>query len=127
MALNIDGSKLGVPPGLEDAGNHVRNISMALAAELHALEGKLAPLEAEWKGDAQIGFDALRLDWQRAAHALWGDDGAPMPAPGAAPPDGIDRPGPDLGLLPFIAHALDKLYENYVNAEGANTKTWLMK
>jgi hypothetical protein len=129
MATNIDGSRLGVPPGLEDAGNHVRRISQALAAELHALEAKLAPLEVEWKGDANLGFDALRIDWQRAAHALWGDEGAPMPAPGEPIPDGVDRNGPqnpDMGMLPFIAHALDKLYENYMMAEGANKKTWMM-
>ncbi|MFG1610852.1 WXG100 family type VII secretion target [Actinoplanes sp. NPDC049265] len=126
MATNIDASRLGVPPGLADAGTHVRNISAALGSELQALRGKLAPLEVEWVGEAQVNYQILKGQWDRSAHSLWGDAGAPMPADNN-PPTGQDLPGPDMGLLPFIAHALDRLYENYMNAEHASNQTWLMK
>jgi hypothetical protein len=126
MAPTIDDSTLGVPTGLADAGNTVRSISNTLGAELHQLGQKIAAIMVTWDGDTADHFAPFMVQWQNAAHALWGDDGAPVPMPGGQVPDGVDRPGADMGMLPFIAHALDKLYENYMNAEFANGKTWMM-
>jgi len=123
---NIDDSVLGVPPELGDAGNKVRGISNILGAELNQLGAKIAAISATWDGPTAEKFAPFMAQWKMAAHALWGDDGAPMPQPGQAIPDGTDRPGPDMGLLPFIGHALDKLYENYMNAEQGNLQTWQM-
>ncbi|MFI0793764.1 WXG100 family type VII secretion target [Micromonospora rubida] len=104
---DIESSKLQVPAELGEAGNRVRQISSALAAELASLQSKLAPLEESWTGTTYTYFKGLEQEWNMAATGLWGDGGQ-----GSG------------GLLPFIAHALDVSYQNYTNAEQSNTKTW---
>jgi hypothetical protein len=125
MAPSIDDSVLGVPPQLADAGNHVRSVSNLLGAELNQLGLKIAAIAATWDGPTAEKFAPFMAQWKMAAHALWGDEGAPMPLPGQPVPDGVDHPHQlEMGLLPFIGHALDRLYENYMNAEYGNTQTW---
>ena len=104
---DIESSNLQVPPELAEAGPHVRTVSGNLASELDTLQKKLAPLAESWKGDAYQYFTGLEQEWNLASVGLWGDG-----------------TGGSVGLLPFIAHALDVAYENYMNAEHSNTKTW---
>ncbi|MEV6598531.1 WXG100 family type VII secretion target [Actinoplanes sp. NPDC051346] len=104
---DILSSRLQVPTELENAGNSVRTISNGLAMELNDLRAKLAPLQESWTGQAYTYFTGLEQQWNLASVGLWGDGTAT-----------------NVGLLPFIAHALDKVYENYSNAEASNVKTW---
>ncbi|WP_433349849.1 WXG100 family type VII secretion target [Micromonospora sp. CA-111912] len=104
---SIESSNLQVPAELAEAGTHIRKISGDLAAELAALQAQLAPLEESWTGSTYQHFKGLEQEWNMAAAGLWGDGGAGS-----------------VGLLPFIARALDISYQNYTNAEQANTKTW---
>jgi hypothetical protein len=109
MAGNVENSVLAVPAELEGAGQQVRQISGNLFQELQTLRNNLAPLEATWTGATYDNFHSYELAWDTCARALWGDG---------------SNSGPNEGLLPFIAHALDMLWANYESAESANTKTW---
>lgn len=104
---NIESSHLQVPPELAGAGGQVRTVSASLATELDTLRRKLAPLEESWTGEAHQYFTGLQQEWNLASLGLWGDG---------------TKGG--MGLLPFIAHALDVAYQNYLNAELTNTRTW---
>lgn len=104
---DIESSNLQVPPELADAGTKVRGISSSLASELDTLQKKLAPLADSWTGNAYQYFTGLEQEWNLASMGLWGD--------------GTQA---NSGLLPFIAHALDVAYANYMNAEQSNTKSW---
>jgi hypothetical protein len=122
MATNIDASPLAVPADLATAGTKVRGIANALAEELNTLQQKLAPLEGSWTGNAKGYFEGLEQEWNLAAKGLWGDGSVGF-SPGGSMP-GKQTPQGDVGLLPFIAAALDSMYVNYENAENSNIKTW---
>jgi hypothetical protein len=104
---DIESSNLQVPAELADAGPHIRTVSANLASELDILQKKLAPLAQTWTGNAYQYFTGLQQEWNLASLGLWGDGSQG-----------------NMGLLPFIAHALDVSFENYMNAEHANMTTW---
>lgn len=103
--MSVESSNLQVPAELAEAGAHVRRVSAELINELNALRAQLAPLEGTWKGGTYVQFKELEMDWNMAAAGLWGDGGAG-------------------GLLPSIAQSLDVAYQNYMEAESANMRTW---
>jgi uncharacterized protein YukE len=100
---SVDGSHILVHEGLSTAGNSINGMSAAIAAELHTLKGKLAPLQQEWTESQAAGYyQDMQNEWDIAAEGLFGPD----------------------GVLGRIAHAMNVNWGNYSDAEWSNVATW---
>lgn len=104
MAGNVDGANLRVASELEGSGAHISLIAQNIADELHALITKLQPVLAGggWSGSAQQYFEGLEAEWNYAANGLLGPE----------------------GVLGEIANAMHVNWNNYSEAEWANSRTW---
>ncbi|MFY1672101.1 WXG100 family type VII secretion target [Plantactinospora sp. WMMB334] len=99
---DIYNTRMVVPESLEGAGPYINGTAESIIEQLTILEGKLAPIAASWTGEASTYFEDQRLAWNMAADGLFGPE----------------------GVLGMIAHALRVNYDNYREAELANTQTW---
>ncbi|MEU2620648.1 WXG100 family type VII secretion target [Streptomyces sp. NPDC007157] len=104
MAGNVDGANLMVKEELAGSGTHINGVAQTIADELHDLINKLQPVLAggDWNGAAQQYFEGLEAEWNYAANGLFG-------------------PG---GVLGEIANAMHVNWNNYSEAEWANSRTW---
>ncbi|MFG2226228.1 WXG100 family type VII secretion target [Streptomyces sp. NPDC048644] len=101
--MGIDDANLLVRHELQNAGTHINNLSEQIAEELHQLITLLQPIAETWQGDAQVYYEGLQQEWNIAAEGLFGPN----------------------GVLGQIAMAMNVNWENYSEAEWANTKTWM--
>jgi WXG100 family type VII secretion target len=104
MAGNVDGANLMVKQELANAGTDINNMAQNIADELYNLRNKLQPVLAggDWTGDAARYFEGLEAEWNYAANGLLGPD----------------------GVLGEIANAMHVNWNNYSEAEWANSRTW---
>jgi uncharacterized protein YukE len=99
---NVDGANLFVGMDLESAGRTVNAKAQAIADELYALIQQLLPLGENWASVSASWYEGLQSEWNYAANGLFGPD----------------------GVLGEIANALQISWNNYSEAEWANTNTW---
>jgi uncharacterized protein YukE len=95
-------SRISVPADLGESGGQVLQISKNIGDEIVTLQTQLAPLTAEWVGQAADGHEVTQKDWTNAASALLSD----------------------VGTLGSIANAMGVNWTNYVDTENANTQSW---
>ena len=102
---SVDGTPLRVDEELSQAGTYINSAAQQIVDELNALYQQLQPLTETWQGAAASYFDPLMAEWNNAAKGLFGsaDQG---------------------GVLGEIAAAMNVSWDNYVEAESANTSTW---
>jgi uncharacterized protein YukE len=96
------GTRLTVPPGLEEAGPTILSIATAIGEELDGLQRRIGPLHDYWTGLAHNDWHPLQEMWNQAATDL-------MAAP---------------GTLGAIASTTVTNSQNYVHCEDANVRTW---
>lgn len=98
-----DGMPILVHPDLAGVGNTIRASADTIWAELAALRVDVDNILAHWKGGANKYFVDLKAEWDFAANGLFND------------------------VLGQVAHAMDVNWNNYVETEFANVRTWTAK
>jgi len=98
----VDSTPIAVPADLEGAGAWLNAQADAISEELAALARRLAPLQETWTGQAAADYQELQARWNIAANGLFGPD----------------------GVLGRIAATMGVNWNNYSQAEWANTRTW---
>ncbi|MGC4747915.1 WXG100 family type VII secretion target [Micromonospora sp. DT201] len=99
---DIYNTPLKVPESLGGAGPYINGVAGEIIDQLVMLESKLSPISTTWTGESATYFEDQRLAWNVASDGLFGPE----------------------GVLGMIAHALRVNYDNYTEAELANTQTW---
>ncbi|WP_422747577.1 WXG100 family type VII secretion target [Micromonospora sp. WMMD1219] len=114
--VDPSGSNLRVPAELELAGQTLNNKAEVIVEQLDTLIRTLSPLLDEaasakydaaaaadgWQGSAQSYYSGLQGEWNIAANGLFGET----------------------GVLGVIASALNLSWNNYMEGEWANVRTW---
>jgi hypothetical protein len=96
-------AQLVVPPSLGDAPQQLHLKANQLIEQLEILRNKLTALEPGWAdSDARMAYDGYKVLWDKSAADLFGEG----------------------GVLPAISHAMQIVWNNYVEAEGANTRSF---
>jgi uncharacterized protein YukE len=91
-----------VPADLGESGTTVLGIANNIGTEITDLQAKLAPLAQYWVGTAADGHQVTQQTWNTAATNLM----------------------TDVGTLGDLAKTMGTNWNNYVDTEGANTKSW---
>ncbi|MFI0895568.1 WXG100 family type VII secretion target [Streptomyces sp. NPDC020983] len=100
---SIGSARIKVDDSLSAAGTTINGMAATIAEELHALKGRLAPLEQEWlQSSAATYYQDMMNEWDLAADGLLGPQ----------------------GVLGRIAHAMHVNWGNYADAEWSNVSTW---
>lgn len=100
--VDVAGSKISVPADLGESGPQVLAIATNIGVEIGNLKTLLIPLTAEWIGQAAVGHSTVQQNWDTAAQSLL----------------------TDVGTLGAIASAMGVNWNNYVDTENANIKSW---
>jgi len=100
--VNVVDSKISVPSDLGEGGPQILTIATNIGDEIQSLQQQLAPLTAEWVGQAADGHQVTQQDWNNAAQSLL----------------------TDVGTLGSIAKAMGVNWNNYVDTENANIQSW---
>lgn len=95
-------SPILVKTELETAGAYLNNQAGMISDELNQLASYINALPADWQGNASTYYQGLQHEWNVAAMNLFGPD----------------------GVLGQISRALNLTWNNYADAESANSTTW---
>lgn len=98
----VDSVPIFVTDDVSQVGTWLTARAGQMAEQLAALSTQLDPIRETWSGLAAGNYEALQLEWNIAAEALFAPD----------------------GLLGVIARAMDTTWDNYRISEAANVKTW---
>ncbi|SEO71578.1 WXG100 family type VII secretion target [Actinacidiphila rubida] len=101
----IDNMPISVQTELESAPGTIEARAETIMGELKALQNRILAMPETWIAQSSTEFQDRMREWDASATGLFGTRG-------------------DGGVLGDIANRLQTIWENYVEAEGANTKTW---
>ena len=99
---DVSGSKISVPSDLGESGPQVMSIANNIGTEIAELQAKLAPLADFWIGTAASGHQVTQQQWNTDSTNLM----------------------TDVGTLGQIATTMGVNWNNYVDTETANTRSW---
>ncbi len=95
-------AEIVIPDALADCGPTLRAHAMRIDSELDSLMALLAPLRDSWVGTAGVGWESYQLRFDNAARDLMGTP----------------------GTLGQLGNCASVNWDNNVNCEQANTRTW---
>lgn len=101
----IDTMPISVRTELETAPATIEARAETIMGELKALQNRILAMPEAWIAQSSTEFQDRMREWDASATGLFGTQG-------------------DGGVLGDIANRLQTIWENYVEAEGANTRTW---
>ena len=67
--MDLDGLRVD-HAGLDRTADDLRMIVTRIDARMQLLDGELAPLRAQWVGDAQRAYAAAKARWDLAIHEM---------------------------------------------------------
>ncbi|SEG92003.1 Uncharacterized conserved protein YukE [Actinacidiphila yanglinensis] len=102
---DIDTMPISVQQELEAAPGTIEARAESIMGELKALKNRVLAMPETWIAQSSTEFQDRMHEWDASATGLFGTQG-------------------DGGVLGDIANRLQAIWDNYVEAEGANTKTW---
>ncbi|WP_225847509.1 WXG100 family type VII secretion target [Streptomyces sp. HPF1205] len=101
----IDNMPISVQTELETAPATIEARAETIMGELTALKKRILAMPEAWIAQSSTEFQDRMREWDASATGLFGTQG-------------------DGGVLGDIAGRLQTIWDNYVDAETANTKTW---
>lgn len=102
---DIDGMPISVQHELETAPKTIEARAESIMSELKSLKNRVLTMPEMWIAQSSTEFQDRMHEWDASATGLFGTEG-------------------DGGVLGDIANRLQTIWNNYVEAEGANTRTW---
>jgi uncharacterized protein YukE len=99
---DVSGSLIQVPAGLEELSPQIHSTCAQIADMLTSLNSNLQALKEFWVGTASNGHTSVHQEWALAEGKLL----------------------TDVGILGDLGRTSGVNWNNYVDAENANTQSW---
>jgi uncharacterized protein YukE len=100
--VDVNGALIQVPANLEELPSQIQNTAAHITDMLTSLNSNLQALKAFWMGTASNGHTDVHQAWATAEHNLLSE----------------------VGTLGNLGHTTLANWNNYVDAETANTQSW---